>query len=254
MFTCPTCAAVFTRKDNLKRHLKSSCLKTTMPSTSGAGALKRVFDNKEETPSTSSAGTEDRNSKQARIEKSPLIRCPDCCIEIRRIAYQGHLRSNLHKSNAAQFLSEESGIQIIRNAFRDRISSFRVSSLTNRDTNVKDFLTSIRDKIINLVDEQLKKFHSLKVNLEMFGLYILATKELTDIKSFQTGYKIVTAGNNLYDFYENGIDVLDKKESEFQQRDSGTLNYIIIYCIPNQTVYRMGVDSITIPGSEHVEV
>ncbi|KAF5273484.1 hypothetical protein FQA39_LY07501 [Lamprigera yunnana] len=45
-------------------------------------------------------------------------------------------------------------------------------------------------------------------------------QEVVESKSFQTKYKIVSVGVNCENFYDVSINVVDRKESEFQEKDS----------------------------------
>lgn len=105
-------------------------------------------------------------------------------------------------------------------AFQSRIVSYKITSV-NYHLNVTEFMNEIKDKIIPLLERQIVKFKSVKVNFELFGYFILEAKELEDIKSFNTANEVATFGTDLNRLYDKFTAILDEKTSEFQERDSG---------------------------------
>ncbi|KAF5278632.1 hypothetical protein FQA39_LY00674 [Lamprigera yunnana] len=75
--------------------------------------------------------------------------------------------------------------------------------------------------VCSVIKKQTEKSLAVKVNIELFGLYALQQQESLEVKSFQTKYTIVSVETNCEEFYDGSVDVLDRKECEFQEKDSG---------------------------------
>lgn len=114
----------------------------------------------------------------------------------------------------------ENGVTTLQSAFKCRIMSYRATS-ENHHINVVEFMSEIKPKILPLILSQIGKFSSVKVNLELFGFFILESKGLEDIKSFNTVNQIATVARDLDDLYDDFTGILDEKVSEFQERESG---------------------------------
>ena len=86
---------------------------------------------------------------------------------------------------------------------------------------VDEAMITIKDKIKNLINERLVYLTSMKINFELFGLYVNQKQNITDIKSFQTKYQIVSTEFDFELLYDDVVAILDRKESEFTSKDSG---------------------------------
>lgn len=146
--------------------------------------------------------------------------CSVCDENVLRTSYVGHLRSRRHCTRAG-FEPLGDGVVALQSAFKSRIVSYKVTS-ENVHINVIEFLNEIKEKIMSLLERQISKFNSVKVNFELFGYFILETKDLEDIKSFNTANEVVTFGTDLNQLYDQFSTILDEKASEFQERESGT--------------------------------
>lgn len=82
-------------------------------------------------------------------------------------------------------------------------------------------MNEVKQKVIELISKNVTKFTSIKVNLELFGSYILESQQIRDVKSFNTKNVIVTLGTNINEVLEDFTDIIDGKVSEFQERKSG---------------------------------
>ncbi|XP_074034601.1 uncharacterized protein [Leptinotarsa decemlineata] len=123
-----------------------------------------------------------------------------------------------HRNNACVQLSE--GVQIITNAFNCRIATYRVeSSIVSSD--YMSFFNEIRQKVIELLESAIRIHKSIKVNMEVFGNYILQTQDSRDTKSFNSQNKIVGQSSDLNAVFDGFRDVLVAQTTEFQERDSG---------------------------------
>lgn len=114
----------------------------------------------------------------------------------------------------------DDGVVAVQTAFRSRIASYRVGT-TNYHIIVNDFMTEIKNKVLELIQRKVDTFRSVKVNFELFGYFVLETQDLSEVKSFNTRNEIVTGGTDVGELYDNFIGVLDEKVSEFQERESG---------------------------------
>ncbi|KAK4874041.1 hypothetical protein RN001_013401 [Aquatica leii] len=98
--------------------------------------------------------------------------------------------------------------------------SYKLSP-SNQHVKVVDLMNEFSEKISSLMNKQVAKFRNVKVNCELFGLYTLKQQEVLDIKSFQTKYEILSPGTDVAELYKKFVEILDRKESEFQEKDSG---------------------------------
>ena len=110
---------------------------------------------------------------------------------------------------------------VLQSAFACRIVTYKVTA-SNVHINVADFMNEIKDKIMPLWERQLAKFHSMKLNLELFGLFVLESRGLEDVKSFNTTNEVVTFGTDLNHLYEHFTTILAGKIQEFCELGSGT--------------------------------
>ena len=86
----------------------------------------------------------------------------------------------------------------------------------------------VSDYVFDLLGNELLRQGQIKVNFELFGLYYLPSQDLRDIKSFYTNNSVITASVNLRDIYNDFTNTLDRKASEFLERDSGwILEYFV---------------------------
>ncbi|KAK4881338.1 hypothetical protein RN001_004657 [Aquatica leii] len=160
-------------------------------------------------------------------ETEDLNHMKDKCSELREevirieeiLDEKGNGADNRHKINACRFIDDE-GIQIIQSAFQDRLMSYKLSP-SNQHVKVVDLMNEFSEKISSLMNKQVAKFRNVKVNCELFGLYTLKQQEVLDIKSFQTKYEILSPGTDVAELYKKFVEILDRKESEFQEKDSG---------------------------------
>lgn len=142
--------------------------------------------------------------------------CSECNCEIRSCA--SHNRTTKHKKNCSIFL--DSNLKLVQTAFKHRILTYHISSDIHL-TDVKLYLEELKPKIINLLNECMLVNQSLRVNVELYGRYMLASTKEEEIKSFNTKYALVYDYTNLDDFFEGYKQALIKKTSEFTEASSG---------------------------------
>lgn len=142
--------------------------------------------------------------------------CEEC--EINVSDFHTHQNTINHKNNCCTPMDDH--VQMMHTAFKSRIASYRITS-PRQHIIVREFMNDIWPKFHQLIQEQLDKLITIKVNTELFGNYFLQTKDITDIKSFRTKNVIITKSTDLEQYYEDLIQVLNEKLSEFLERDSG---------------------------------
>ncbi|XP_074026191.1 uncharacterized protein [Leptinotarsa decemlineata] len=129
-----------------------------------------------------------------------------------------HRTTMSHENNACVQLS--GGIQLITNAFNCRIITYRVeSSIVSSD--YMSFFNGIIQKVIELLESAIRIHKSIKVNMEVFGNYILQAQDSRDTKSFNSQNKIVDQSSDLNAVFDGFRDVIVAQTIEFQERDSG---------------------------------
>lgn len=180
----------------MRRHQKESCVSLR---DNGPPAKQFKFDS---TPSTSAS----------------MQTCDCCNVTLTTAQMHSHKRSLQHKANAC--VPSMDGVSIIQSAFKYRIISYRVHSEHNHLDYVM-FFNEIKHKILNLLEEALQIHTAIKVNLEVFAKYMIQSKELTDMKSFNTTNKILDQAMNLSDVLDSFVEEMITQTTEFQERDSG---------------------------------
>ncbi|CAH1110717.1 unnamed protein product [Psylliodes chrysocephalus] len=103
-------------------------------------------------------------------------------------------------------------------AFKNRIASFRITS--THLISHSGFLYDIKPKVLGIINDYLQRHTSLKINFELFGIYVKPDAELSDIKSMNTENKIVTVSSNLNKIFEKFKEAIMAQASEFQEKDS----------------------------------
>ncbi|XP_071055954.1 uncharacterized protein [Onthophagus taurus] len=186
MFNCENCGKSFTRLDNLKRHRRTACVG------------KRI--------------------KVNEAHSSNSVLCEICNEYVNKQCYSAHLRSNDHKRNAFTIIDD--GVEEITSAFGNKITSYRITE-PGKHIDISEYSYKIREKVLSLLQRVIDIHCNIKVNMECFGIYFLNSKNDVEVKSFNTKNKIITSAINVYDVYEEFVDEIKTKMSEFQERDSG---------------------------------
>lgn len=126
-------------------------------------------------------------------------------------------------------MEQEEGVILINTSFKTRIATYRLSSKQN-PTSPKEFLGHLQEKFIRLVGDNIKRFINIKVGVDLFGRFLLQAKEVEEVKSFNTKFRLVSDGADLEELFQQFTTILEKKCSEFQERDSGKYYLIFIIC------------------------
>lgn len=190
MYSCGKCSQSFSRVDNLRRHERQSC------------------------KGNNSSGPS--NAKQPRLDIQLPTWCNCCNISVNN--QNAHRRTLQHRTNACIYMGE--GIQRIDSAFKCRIVSYRVES-DNSHVDYNDFFCEIKPRVLMLLENILSIHRAVKVNVEAYARYYLHTKEVFDLKCFNTPNRVVEESADLDEIYELFRDAIISQTTEFQERDSG---------------------------------
>lgn len=146
--------------------------------------------------------------------------CTVCHVSVDNRQWSGHLRSNAHKNNSiAPF---NSNVKIIKSSFKGRIVSYRIIATEELVHKLPEsFLNKIRDQVKDLIDQSLKRHTSVKVNFELFLIFLLFKNDHQETKSFATKNFIINFNYDFDTIFKLVISLLLKRIEEFQERDSG---------------------------------
>nr|WP_253308881.1 hypothetical protein [Rickettsia endosymbiont of Ceutorhynchus assimilis] len=117
-------------------------------------------------------------------------------------------------------MEQEEDVSLVRTTFRNRIATYRLSSKQD-STSVKHFLGNFKVKFVKLVGDMVNKFSHIKVGVELFGRFLLQAKEQEEVKSFNVKFRLVSDGADLEELFQQFSVILDKKSTEFQEKESG---------------------------------
>ncbi|KAF5304387.1 hypothetical protein FQA39_LY09766 [Lamprigera yunnana] len=67
----------------------------------------------------------------------------------------------------------EDSVNILRFAFEERLMSYKVTPLNDNHVKVLKFMAEFQNKICMLIKNPVRKPLSVKINMELFGLYAL---------------------------------------------------------------------------------
>ena len=225
MFKCSGCDVPFTRKDNLKRHEKYSCGKRRFTDKLQLDSEPHLKITKNNTQSHSVLPKNINSS----TDNNKMMKCATCNIDVIPTFYNSHLKSKLHKEAVLEW--KEEGIEIIKSAFKNRIITYRFTGKTAH-IDFNDFFGEIVEKFYKIVNEERIKHNVIKINAEVYGIYMLPSDDTYEIKSFNTKNEICSLSCNIGEIYEVFKSTIITKAQEFQERDSGMFSILfIIYSI-----------------------
>lgn len=213
MYMCDQCGVRFTRADNLRRHQRRSC--------------KNAGDHMESPPSKrckidtqcKTIDPRQTSSPPSPQPSSSNVRTFTCCNRtLTASQMRSHRRTLEHRSNACMPLIN--GVQTIKSAFKCRIISYRIQS-ENYHIDYVLFFNEIKSKALELLERVVKVHKLVKINMELFGRFVLATSDTTDIKAFNTPNKIADQSTDLAALWDVFVDLMVNQTMEFQERDSG---------------------------------
>ena len=145
--------------------------------------------------------------------------CDTCKLEVPANKWSGHSRTLKHRTLASQ-INVEDGVELVKTSFRNRISTFRLSS-TQNPTSPKDFVNALKPNVIKLVGDHLRKFDHLKVGVELFGRFLLPSEEREEVKSFTVRFRLVNENTDLEELVDQFNAILGAKFADFSEKDSG---------------------------------
>lgn len=216
MEKCPNCNKSFTRKDNLRRHQQKVC-GLNSGSTSSISTNKNTNSNRKRKciQSTNVLSKKKKDSEEFK-------HCSSCNLTIPKKFYYAHLQSRNHKDRSS-INTLDPGVQILDCAFKNRIITYRISPTRSHD-NFNEFFEEIKQKVIRLVNNEIDKHRSIKLNLVLYCSFILETQEIKENKSFNTKNKILTISSDVSKSYEEFKDELSTQATEFEATGSGKYN------------------------------
>jgi hypothetical protein len=123
-------------------------------------------------------------SRRKRIRSTTTyITCATCDIQIPATTLHSHRKSAQHKNKSLKKL-EEDGVHQIATAFESNVTSYRITD-ERTCVDLNEFIEEIREKMLNLIQENVEKHTTVKLNLELFGLYTLeSSSECTEIRKY----------------------------------------------------------------------
>ena len=115
---------------------------------------------------------------------------------------------------------QEEGVYLVNTSYKNRIATYRL--LSKKDPiSVNDFLANLREKIIALVRCQIERFGNVKVGMELFGRFLLQTKEVEETKSFGSRFRGASQGTDLEELFDQFTTIIKRRFQEFNEKDSG---------------------------------
>ncbi len=116
----------------------------------------------------------------------------------------------------------------VLSCFQGRVRTGIIINLIHKD--VDQFLNDAFRIFLKKVTEILRQFPLIKVNTTFCGEFIKAKndRDVCDVKYFNTKNVIIDVGTDIFDWFNDHVrDEILNKLSEFQERDSGFVEYFI---------------------------
>lgn len=153
--------------------------------------------------------------------------CTVCSVTVGNRQWIGHLRSRVHKQHSDNVICLDQGVEKVSSAFRNRIATYRLTCLDeNEERSLNVFFDNIRDKVKSLIDQSIVAHNCIKVNFEIYSLFLMIKNNNQEMKSF--GTKNITICFN-YDFtnlFSDIVATLLKKVSLRNETVGG--HYLVI--------------------------
>lgn len=194
------------------------------------GALKRSID----------ADVNNINAKRPRLNQgastssarsnvnsdSVKVNCTACNILISKRYFANHLRSNIHKNNIFKSHSSLKNVSVIESAFGQRIMSYKINRKEMHSSELvfqtpEQFLNSVKDDILFLINESIKEHTIVKVNFVLYADFVQESKNISNSFDFQTYNYIIFQGDDLNIFISSLRNTLTNKMNSFEKKDSG---------------------------------
>lgn len=188
---CAQCLKEFTVKGSLVRHMRQSC--------------PNRFGNK-------------------RVSGEPIISTPN-----------KRLKPSNNQASTSGFNNQVSpssfpldvGIERLNSAFKCRICTYRFSA-QELTVDHQAFFNNVKPKVFSILNEYLRYFRIIKINWELYSLYVKPETETSDTKSFNTRNLVVTQADDLDEAFNDLKCQVIRKSGNFQEKDSGMLSILFI--------------------------
>lgn len=150
-------------------------------------------------------------------KSTSAVYCAVCNLHVQN--FYAHQRTDSHKSKSC-LQSDIEGVLKVHSTFKNRIASYRIPA-TDHLIDYEEFLSSVKCKVQQVLQRHLHNFKAVKVNMEVFGLYYLASSDEYSVKSFNSRDEILTLATNIDTLYDHFQDALVTKAKEFNENKSG---------------------------------
>lgn len=157
-----------------------------------------------------------------------LFHCRICNISISTRNKNAHKKSLFHKQRTIipTYTDKSIDIVTIESTFKMRVATYRVYNRAGTFTSINNFMTSVKDRVIQLIQDKIHELSAIKINFELFAQYILQKSStdleiVGDIKSFNTRFDVINKFSNISEIYDRYSSKIEAKSQEFQERDSG---------------------------------
>uniref|UniRef100_A0A1A9VNL0 C2H2-type domain-containing protein n=1 Tax=Glossina austeni TaxID=7395 RepID=A0A1A9VNL0_GLOAU len=163
------------------------------------------------------------NHNRRKEEKD--VYCDKCEIFVMKEMWPYHLRTNSHKDNYNKWM--DMSVTCVESTFHNRIETYKWENRNKENLILEDFLATIENNIIRTLRNTTQKHMNIKFNCTLCCKYSLMKEGCEEEKrdfSHQTKMKVLSSNQTDEDIYINFTEqrnILLKKMSEFQERDSG---------------------------------
>jgi len=127
-------------------------------------------------------------SSNTNSDASEIRYCDVSNLNVAKISWSHHLRTNLHKQLSGAQISDN--LRCKRSAFRNRIETYIITNPNKECLDINLFQQSNKEQVITLLQEAQKKHIKIKFNFEQFCNYVLIKESKNqceiNLKSFQT--------------------------------------------------------------------
>ena len=157
------------------------------------------------------------------IYHEKFVNCNKCNMDIRRLDWGHHLRTNQHKENCGSVTQFSGNVKIKSSDFMERIEVYSYTNPKEEELLIENFFKTGKIELINILNVSLQKHVNFKFNFELQCLYVKNTDEEQkfEIINHITKMRPITRADNLELVFEENVDDIKNKMSEFQERDSG---------------------------------
>ncbi|XP_063388138.1 uncharacterized protein LOC134674022 [Cydia fagiglandana] len=151
------------------------------------------------------------------------IECSVCNKFVSKRYFKNHLNSNLHKNNVLRADIEWVNVQLIENAFKNRVATYRIllNENVHQPFTPESILLGNKDKIFALLDRSLTDHHALKVNFILNADFTQESKQVNNTFDFQLCNNVVDVSSDKDEIFESVVKDILTKLFNFERKDSG---------------------------------